>query len=70
MRDALDELKKRRDDILRRNEGWRKFNDGSYEQALWESDYFLICDQIQLLEENNGKTNTTVGGNQCQDSKG
>ena len=63
-------LKKRRDEILRRNESWKKFNDGSYEQALWESGYFELCEQVKLLEDNNGKTDVTSGGDKHKDSQG
>ncbi len=69
MSEILEALKKRRDEILKRNEGWQKCRDGSYEQALWESGYFQLCEQIRLLEENNGKTDVTSSGNEHKDSQ-
>ncbi len=66
---TYEQLLKQRDSILKWCEGWKKCQDGSYEQALWNSGYHTVCALITQLEENNGKTEVTSGGNEHEDNQ-
>jgi hypothetical protein len=57
--------------VQERCKGWLSCTDGSYEACCADNGYLDLWKELRkTLEENNGKTNATVGGNQCQDSQG
>ncbi len=50
---TIEEIKQKMDDILHRNDHWKRCQDGSYERALSEDGYFNLLDEYKRMTNEN-----------------